>query len=735
MGRSAQAEPLYVRALKIREKALGPDHPSTAASLGNLAYLHAATSRPRKALSLLVDATKRQRRYLSGQLPLLTAAQKRRLLGQLDLGDLDAQLSLVLSGEWDFQDRDGAVRDALSSVVLSKRLLADASRAEHHQMLSMLEGASVEWRQQYEELRSARRRYATLAMQSVSDPVGGPAAAKVSPEFMRDLRAQIEQMDKELRQGNAAYAAAARVREVDLGDVRQALGPGQTLLEYVRYAPVAFKSGDLGPARYAVFVLQGDGRVGVVDLGPAEAIEQAVERYRSVVRAFIVQWKANAGMAPRPRDLRQQVSEDPSDPGVLSETRTALASVELRKLVWDKLSEQVKGLERVYIAPDGPLGLVPFEALATGRQDGTWRYLLEEDLELVYLNTGRELGRLALTVPEDKARGKSAVLVGNPAFDAPSRQLIAVAEGLDESTRLTQADRTGLLHDRSATLHAGGPEAPRVKVPRRWRQHDSLADLVDISRDQLEDLGWSVSRWLDRDALEQRVTALRSPRILQFATHGYTLDAPSQRSGWQNPLLRSMLILAGWNQWSSQEAEFYVVDRSVLSRSELLQRGLDPASLGESLRRQPDGLLTAYEVTGMDLRGTDLVNLTACETGMGQVSGEGVIGLRSAFLLAGARSLTISLWEVPAAETPRQITDFYQRWLGSESPGRYQAYRASQRKALAAARAASPDRYERAMGHRVNAHPFYWASTIYVGDPGDLPRIAITENPESKGEK
>ena len=99
-----------------------------------------------------------------------------------------------------------------------------------------------------------------------------------------------------------------------------------------------------------------------------------------------------------------------------------------------------------------------------------------------------------------------------------------------------------------------------------------------------------------------------------------------------------------------------------------------------------DGILTAYEVTGMDLEGTELVNLTACETGVGAVTPDGVAGLRQAFLWAGARSLTMSMWEVPVTEVTAQIETFYSRWLdvpaGQAGPSRYEAFRASQVAAL-----------------------------------------------------
>jgi CHAT domain-containing protein len=176
-------------------------------------------------------------------------------------------------------------------------------------------------------------------------------------------------------------------------------------------------------------------------------------------------------------------------------------------------------------------------------------------------------------------------------------------------------------------------------------------------------------------ATETVVKTSNNPRILHLATHGFFLKpAPttqakdgSRNLPSENPLVRSGLAFSGFN---------------------VRQGGGD------------DGVLTALEITGMDLRGTQLVVLSACETGLGDVqSGEGVYGLRRAFTLAGAQSQVMSLWRVDDNATKDLMVNYYQRL--SKGEGRGEALRQAQ---LAMLR--SPN----------YAHPKYWSGMIPVGD-------------------
>ncbi len=161
--------------------------------------------------------------------------------------------------------------------------------------------------------------------------------------------------------------------------------------------------------------------------------------------------------------------------------------------------------------------------------------------------------------------------------------------------------------------------------------------------------------------VDERMKSLRAPRILHIATHGFfvasaepgpdgdyllqTDAAPAVPLGWlrgaRDPLLRSGLALAGANTW---------------------------LAAGQLPPQAEDGLLLARDIAGLDLLGTELVVLSAGDTGLGQVQlGEGVFGLRRAFAVAGARAVVMSLWKVPDLDTATLMDTFYEQLLDSTS--------------------------------------------------------------------
>jgi CHAT domain-containing protein len=162
----------------------------------------------------------------------------------------------------------------------------------------------------------------------------------------------------------------------------------------------------------------------------------------------------------------------------------------------------------------------------------------------------------------------------------------------------------------------------------------------------LKTSGYQINRYEQKEATESRLKAIAAPALVHIATHGYFMKdtegsgvGVNKESAKDNPLLRSGLLLAGASKTLSGE-------------------------MLPNLASNDNGVLTAYEAMNLNLDGTDLIVLSACETGLGDVrSGEGVYGLQRAFQVAGAKALLMSLWKVDDAATQALMTNFYTNWI------------------------------------------------------------------------
>jgi CHAT domain-containing protein len=307
---------------------------------------------------------------------------------------------------------------------------------------------------------------------------------------------------------------------------------------------------------------------------------------------------------------------------------------------------------RLLIAPDGALNLIPFEALV----DEQHRYAVQQ-FAISYLTSGRDL--LRLQVP--RASQRAPLIVANPSF-GPA----ALVTARTRRHSVTTGPDLSVVY--FAPLPGTAAEAHAVKTV------FPIATVLTGG-----------------DATKTALTHVDAPALLHIATHGFFLrnasttpdEAPSgtraiaASTRIENPLLRSGLALSGAN---------------------LRTRG------------GGDGILTALEASTLNLWGTHLVTLSGCDTGVGDVrNGEGVYGLRRAFLLAGAETLVMSLWPVSDDVTRDMMTAYYaglQRGLG-----RGDALRRAQLAMLKQAE---------------YRHPFYWASFIQAGDWRPFPRTHPT---------
>ncbi|MCM3870957.1 MAG: CHAT domain-containing protein [Pyrinomonadaceae bacterium] len=334
-------------------------------------------------------------------------------------------------------------------------------------------------------------------------------------------------------------------------------------------------------------------------------------------------------------------------------------SRELARVVDEKLMQPVRTLvgdaTQLLVSPDGELNLIPFEALV----DERGHYLIER-FSFTYLTSGRDLLSMQ-TAPESTHQ---PLLIANPFFGEPVTER-AARNGTAKPDAL-RAKRRNVIEARDISDVYFAPLSATAQEARTIQTLFPEANLL-----------------AGEQATEARLKQAAAPRILHIATHGFFLSdelAPTDTRGTraisantriENPLLRSGLALAGAN--------------------------LDRAT-GE------DGILTAMEASGLNLWGTELVVLSACDTGLGEVrNGEGVYGLRRAFVLAGAETLVMSLWPVSDYSTRNLMIGYYKNLrLGM---GRSAALRQVQLDLLK---------------RNGQLHPFYWANFIQSGEWANL---------------
>jgi CHAT domain-containing protein len=262
------------------------------------------------------------------------------------------------------------------------------------------------------------------------------------------------------------------------------------------------------------------------------------------------------------------------------------------------------------ISPDGALNLIPFEALL----DERGRYLVQRH-RCTYVTSGRDL--LRMQVSGEAQHGP--VIVANPAFGEPMASASAPVAGL--------AIRAGDKR-RSVTTARDLSEVYFAPIEGTAREAEAIQRLFPEA---------TVLR--GERASEASLRQFAAPSLLHIATHGFFLQYAGVA-----PKVGAAANGAG------------------VSTDPLLRAGLALARANVRATKDPDdGVLTALEASRLNLWGTRLVALSACDTGVGEVrNGDGVYGLRRAFVLAGAESLLMSLWAVSDSWTERQMRSYYE---------------------------------------------------------------------------
>ena len=329
----------------------------------------------------------------------------------------------------------------------------------------------------------------------------------------------------------------------------------------------------------------------------------------------------------------------------------------LYKLLWKPLDSLLAGKEKIYVSLSGLLNKISFNTL----QDDKKQLLLNK-YNLCFVNSTRQLAMEELVKAE-------------------TNQTIALFGGINYEVDTTQIKlNASKKNNNSNDIYALRALSSDTLRGNSWTYlQGTLSEVNNINKVFLKKK-WNTKVYTGNDGTEEAFKSLsgrNSPSILHISTHGFFFPEPdsttykttrNQFKTMLNPLWRSGILLAGANYaWQC-----------------------NPAILGAE-----DGVLTAYEVANSNLKNTDLVVLSACETGLGDIkTGEGVYGLQRAFQVAGAKAVIMSLWQVPDKETTELMTLFYESYIKTKN--KHDSFRKAQQ--------TMSKKYD----------PYYWAAFVLM---------------------
>lgn len=483
-----------------------------------------------------------------------------------------------------------------------------------------------------------------LAGLSATRPV--PGQEETHRKTLRRLADEEQDLAKRL--GQAMGRPKRDDPWVGLDEVQRAIPEDAVLVEVAEMYLLADVKDEApgkwrwGDPHFMAWVIPARGEVKLVDLGTAVKVEKAVAAVRQAFNESAKNIRAN-GEAEAEKELRQSL-----DP--------------LAKLILEPLLPHIGDKKNWIISPDTDLWLVPWAALPL--KDGSYAC---EKYTVSHIISGRDLVAAPL-----KAAPKSdgPLIMADPDFDVDPKEAAALTAKLLGKSAPAEASLGAILDAPSTGLRA------LSGVGRVSRLPGTAAEALAIKPKLQAYSGEAPWVYRGKNALEGVFKAFRSPKVVVLSTHGFFLEAEKGNPLPLNPLLRCGLLLAGCNE------------------------------RGKATDLQNDGVLTGLEIVSSDLRGTELVVLSACETGVGDIgrASEGVAGLRQAFQLAGASAVVASLWQVSDRDTALLMNDFFDELTKGKSKA--EALRTAQCARMAAHR----DR-------NGAAHPFFWAAFTYTGKP------------------
>jgi len=297
-------------------------------------------------------------------------------------------------------------------------------------------------------------------------------------------------------------------------------------------------------------------------------------------------------------------------------------------MIWKSILPYLQGAKTIYYAPAGMLHQIAFSAIPNDNDS-----LLSDIYDLRCVSSTSVL----IQNKDSKEKPKAITLFGGIAYDVDSTELKKLA------FQYQLKNKNQLAFTRSYNLDDSRGSS--------WNYLPNTLSEVQAIKLLSETKNISTTMYSGSNASEEvfkSFSGSASPDVIHVATHGFFFPDIVKKEN------------------LSADASVYQMNEDPLFRSGLLLAGANYAWKGKPISGVEDGILTAYEVSNLNLRNTKLVVLSACETGLGEIKGsEGVYGLQRAFKMAGVKYIIMSLWQVPDKETSEFMKLFYTNWFKS----------------------------------------------------------------------
>ena len=601
MGQYDKSEKIFLTVIDIQKKSLGKEHPQYAQSLNNLANVYELQNRSAESDLILEELYSIINLNLKKSVSFLSEAE----LGNYMTSKNDSEiLSAYLQNRHVKNSPEGRLPSLIyDQALFQKGFILNAAITLKTRIKSNPEAEEANNRLKGYRRRLAKEYTLPLAERDSAEVAMLEENANAEEKIIARAVAGFEEVNRQFKWKDIRV----------LLDQKPAIENKEAVIEFVNFQ-VNFPT-TTDSNLYAAIILYKDiDQPKFISLFEEKELDEILRQGENILA------KTNSLYATR---------------GTNPILKENTLSKNLYKLIWEPLENELKDVNTIYFSPSGRLSQLNIGAIPVDNKQ-----VLSDKYRLIQLGSTRQL------LDQQKAAftNQTAAIFGGIKYDLNPVEINQINPKFEsKGTDFSGAELSFAMTD--STLRGG-----------EWNYLPGTENEIEVVEKTLQSGNISTRTYRNYQATEEVFKEIgsknsASPRILHIATHGYFFPNPrtqkSPDNGTEddpifkisdNPLIRSGLILSGGAaSWKTGKP---------------YQNGME------------DGILTAYEISQMNLSNTELVVLSACETGLGDIQGnEGVYGLQRAFKIAGAKYLIMSLWQVPDKQTSMLMTTFYRKWL------------------------------------------------------------------------